>query len=236
MPPAWWYLYWSWGDWYLNLDADKRPNLDWCYRWTVGSLRLIGAYAESIADAARDAAKNTVRSWIGYVRHGFSSFESWTENLWSKVGDASFSWASSLTSAATWLRGHLPQTIRDGLQTWDSLWNGIKNAAIDWARARYEDARTWASQAVNWVNSTGVSLRAWYDLAYSWLEDFRQNAYARTTGLLGDTWRRLATFAGGSLTFWNNLWGSHADDIGKFFGNPLQFLYDKTEDFLCNRW
>ena len=235
-PPAWWFLYWNWSDWWSNLDSNRRPNLDWCFHWTVGSLRLVGAYAESVADNARDAAKNTVRQWIGYARHGFSNFSDWVDNLWGKIGAASFSWASSLTDAATWLRGRLPQTIREGLQSWQSIWDGIKNAAIDWARARYEDARAWASGAYTWVLGTGETLRNWHARAQVWVDDFRQNTYTRVTGLLGATWTRLVTFAGGSLTFWNNLWGSHADDIGKFFGNPLQFLYDRAEDFLVSRW
>lgn len=235
-PPTWWYWYWDWGDWYLNLDADDRPNLDWCYHWTVGSLRLIGGFAEAIGDAAEDAVQSTVRGWVGYIRHGFSDFEHWTENLWNKVGSASFAWASNLSDAANWLRDKFPDAVRYGWQSWQSIWDGIKQSAIDWARARYEDARAWAYGAYAWVLDTGEALKNWYNSSHTWLDDFRQNTHTRVTGLLGDTWRQLVTFAGGSLLFWQNLWGAHAEDIGRFFGNPLLFLYDRVEDFLCSEW
>lgn len=235
-PPTWWYWFWSWGDWYLNLDANKRPSFDWCYHWTAGNLRLIGRYAESLADDAVDKASDAVLRAVGRARHGFQSFGDWIDNIWSKVGSVNLPWAGSLTAAATWLRDRLPQQIRYGWSTWEGIWSDIKQGAIDWARARYEDGRAWAHGAYSWVLSVGETLKAFYDRSRAWVDDWRQNAHTRVLGILGNTWNQLTTFARGPLTFWSNLWGSHANEIGAFFGNPLLYLYDKAEDFLCSRW
>lgn len=235
-PPGWWYWYWSWGDWYLNLDAAKRPNLDWCYHWTVGALRLLGAYADDAADSVKATLSSTVRGWVGYVRHGFVDFSTWIESLGVKIGQGSFAWAGNLTDAANWLRGKLPDAVKYGSQTWGAIWDSIKQAAIDWAKARYEDARAWAYGAYAWVLDSGKAIKTWYDNSRSWLDDFRQNTHTRVVGLLGDTWKRLTTFAGGGLSFYQNLWGSHATEVGAFFGNPLLWLYDRAEAFLISRW
>jgi len=130
----------------------------------------------------------------------------------------------------------LPGDIRDNIVSWYDKFVAWYNAAISWAESRYEATRVWVANTGTWLVNGYNTVRGWYDSAHGWLDDFRWNAYARVTGWLGTTWTRAVTFFASAGTFWYNLWGSHAADIGAFWADPLGWLYDRVEAELVRRW
>jgi hypothetical protein len=257
-PPGWWGSVKTWGDWYYCVASDGHPQSCWFSNYIDACWKLLGKWIDEAADDVGDAVSGAVRSWVGYVQGGFSNFSDWIKWLQGLTGGYLPWWASSLADAADRLYWWLPAEIRQGYTSWSDLWEGIKASVRDWARARYDDAKAWADGAWQWVLNQGATLKGWYDAAGAWLDDFRQNAservrgwlgtawdwivgfwndpYGTITGTLGDSWEALKTAARDALPFWYNLWGSYADEIGAFWGDPLGYLYDRVEDFLSDKW
>jgi hypothetical protein len=233
-PQMWLDIYpeWLWDHGLTN----GKPDWYWCFHYTGCARVHFENWVFDKTDSARDTAVSWVRAFTGYVRYGYTRFEYWVDTIWNRVGAYSLWWADNLTAAADWLRNKLPDEIRSSWSTWSDIWEGIKDAVKDWARARFDAAVVWATDAWAWVIGTGNLLKSWWDTAAAWLDDFRQNAYERVTTWLGTTWTRAVTFFRDAGTFWYNLWGSYATEIGAFWADPLGWLYDRAEAELVRRW
>jgi len=233
-PPSWWYRFWTPGDWYWNLDGNQVPNWDWIWRWRLAAYWLLEAWIQEIGEWAWDYAVDVVRYFTGYVRHNYSTFENWCAALRSRTGTWVPWWASDLANAAQALYLWLPESIRSGWESWAQIWDTIKDDVWGWVQDRYEEARQLAYDAINWITDLGQAVRTWYDIAHNWLDDFRSDPWGHVTGWLGEPWQKLVTFCTGALTFFYNLWGTYAPDIGAFWDNPLLWLYDRAEDFVLD--
>lgn len=258
MPPSWWYKFKRWEEWYYATDADGYPLAHWfpayfdcCWSW-------LGLWVDEVGKWAYEEAVAIVRQFTGLVQFGYSTFQGWITALWDRVGGFVPWFADSIADAAIKLYNWLPYEIRSGLKSWADLFTGIINQVHQWAQDRYDDVRNWyyglRVQIQDWI----IQVRGWWLMAHDFLDDFRHNAENRVrewlggawqwlvnfwnnpvgtiTGYLGETWTKLYTFARDCLTFWYNLWGQYATDIGAFWGNPLRWLYDRVEDFLVSRW
>jgi len=152
----------------------------------------------------------------------------------------------------------LPYGIRAGWQSWSDLWETIKASVRAWAKDRYDAARAWASDSIQWVRSTGDQLRRWRDQVSSWIDQVRHDPYGYITGYLGSSWTwllgfsararatviewlgpdwpKLVTFSRDCVSFYYNLWSSSWRVLGDFVADPREFLLDRLESALMDRW
>lgn len=257
-PPTRWWRYNEWYDWsHWNRD-NGHPDEHWCRSWLEMAFGELQRLATDRAEPYADAIRSYLISRLGHIRGGFGSMGSWVNWLQSAVGYAVPWWASNLGAAANWLRARLPGSIREGWQTWDQIWENIKASVRNWAMARFDAARAWASQAFDWVNHVGDQLRDWRDRvagwidqvrhdprgfvlgvlgsAWRWLVSFSQNARNQVIAWLGPQWPRLRTFARDCVGFYYSLWSQSGRIIGAFVDDPRGFIFAHLERAIMDRW
>jgi hypothetical protein len=256
--PSWWYKFKTWEQWYYALDENRRPRTSWFTAYADCAAQWLGYYVDEVGDWARDKALTLVRIFTGFVQFGYDTFERWINVIWSRVGSFVPFFADNLADAAIRLYNMLPFEVRQGLRTFAQLFSQLADDVKHWAELRYNDVRDWYNGARLTVEQWIGQVREWWLSAKDFLDDFRHNPYGRIrqwlgsawdwlvsfwndpfgtiTRYLGETWTRLYNFARDCLSFWYNLWGSHASEIGAFWDNPLRWVYDRVEDFLISKW
>lgn len=256
-PTAWWSYADSW-EWSRAGANNGRPDEIWLNAWfrmTVGELSK-GAVATA-ATFTRNL-RDRLRTVIGYIRPAFQSTGEWLSYLQGVIGYIIPTWTSTIGTGLNWLRERLPATIRYGWGTWGDLWETIRSSVRSWARARYDEARQWASNAFDWVVWFGDALQRWRDRVAGWIDNFRANPYGYVAGLLGEgwswllgfysnareivigwlgpNWPRLRTFARDCVRFYYNLWSSGANELSAIVEDPQEWLRDKVERMLLYYW
>lgn len=253
-PPGWWYELWSYSDWRNNLDSQNRPNnallsMYWECCWWHMRLRV-----DKIAEGLVNATRSFLLLLIGNIRSGYLSLGSWLDQVHTILGLVLPSWASTAIDGLFHLFEIFPYAIRYGWVTWSEIWENIKTEVRDWALAFYAATMKFALDAWAWVSAWGSNIRAWWQSFSSWLANFVVNTYAvialalgaawsflvwffqnptgRVFGWLAPWWDLLRTFARDCLTYWYNIWGSHASRLSEFLSSPLDYLYDRAEAFL----
>jgi len=257
-PPSWWYAFFDWGAWYYNLDSNRRPNLLWTDYYLYSGWGWLKKLAVHEAEQYTLAARAFLIMVIGPIFYGFSSISGWLNNVDIKVGWTLPSWAAS-TMAGLWKLWHwLPWEVREGGWNWDGLWDWLVDRAIAIAHNLFDIALDWGWEAVRWVRDTGGHLRTWWlavqafvwwlahdpygaiasilNIAWPWLVEFKLNPIGWVLGWLSPWWVPLTTFARDCLTYWYNVWGSHAQDLSNFLANPLDFIADRLEQIIESRW
>lgn len=256
--PVWWHYFYPEWDWWTGMGPSNVPRSNLIGLAVRGTWRLLGLWIEEIGDWAVSKAESNVRAWTGFAASDYVTFGGWIWSIVLRLGNFVPSFADTIADAAVWLYDRLPVDIQSLTVTWYDKFVAWYNAGNSWVQANYDEAKNWATAAFNWTITTGVTLRSWYDGAHTWLDDFRNNASARVIGYLGTAWTwladfqgnyyarvtmwlspywsRLALFAGGASTFYLNLWGAYAAEIGAFWDDPLMWVYDRVEDELVRRW
>lgn len=256
--PWQWWRYNNWFDWFHKGYADGGPDEHWLNCWfkmTVGELdrRISGLAGDLVTQA-----KNALRSLIGDIRSGYGSLGDWLQNVGARVGDWLPSWAVSAADGLVKLFNKLPGTIAYGWQTWDQIWESIKNDVRNWARSMYDAAKALAFGAWSWIVLTGSTLSTWWSSAHTWLDGFRADPVGRVSGWLGAAWSWLRSFAAapvgwllgvlgvdwtdlvafrrGPLAFYFNLWSQGWQTLGDFVRDPRAFVLDRLERALMDRW
>ena len=257
-PPSEWYKYASYYQWYWHDDDDGRPTTAWCEVWLEMSFGELAEYATDKARPYVDQVKDWLVRLIGYVRSGFGSMGAWVNWLGGLVGEGVPYFAANLAEAASWLYFRLPEGVRQGWRDWDQTWEWIKESVRQWARSRYDDAVSWAYSAIRWVHDTGEQLRRWRDQVGDWIERVRGDSYGWVTGLLGDAWAwlvgfrqdarsmvlgwlgpdwpRLVTFGRDCVGFYYALWSAGWRVLGEFVADPREFVLDRLESAVLDRW
>lgn len=255
--PGWWYRWWGWGDWYLNLDSERRPNQPFIERYIRAGFSMVSDWSVEQADRYTDAAVAILRIVLGYLPSGFVSFSAWLFSLVSKIGFFMPSWANTLTGGLNRLWSWLPPEIRNNVASWWRLFQDTADQAIDWARDRYEQARARVVTLFDWWVHLGHNLGQWWQQARPVLDAFRQNPGAFVRGLLGATWNwildfrqrpaqlvqnwlgsawpLLTSFASGPLRFYYDLWSRWRANLFDFLADPLEFLWERGEAFLLRK-
>lgn len=246
---------WAYQQYYAGDPVCDRGAGSW-QRWAKDAFKKwIGEQVEW----AKDQAVWVVRGFVGWVDHGFDTFQDWINAIRNRVGTWVPDWASNLAGAIQTVWGRLPSIIRDGRRTFTEWANGLIDDATDWIEGAINTAKSIASNAWDWITSAGNTLKGWYDAAHSWLDDLRNNfvtrvrnalgnawdwlvafwndPYGTVAGWLGSAWQKVLTFSEGAFTFWYNLWANYADDLGEFLTHPFQYLYERAEDWIIdNIW
>lgn len=256
-PPDWWYSCWDWSTWYYNIDADGYPSETWCDLYIRCVWRHIKSFILAEAEIALQGVKNFLRDLIGYISPAFSSLGAWVNSIALKVGWSLPDWATSVVGGLWRLWGLFPDSISEARQTWDQIWENIKQAVKSWAHARYEDARQWATRAWDWLTGIGQAIEQWWrdfsiwlgelarhpyavvtqilGSAWHFLVDFWQNPTQKVIDWLGPTWPRLHTFARDCLAFWYNIWGTSAAVLVELLDDPLEFIWIRAEQFILRK-
>ena len=235
-PPTWWHYFYTQWDWWNNFYANYVPTPSLINLACRGTWRLIGLWVDEVGDWAKDTAQDVVRGWIGYVKYGLVTFSDWIYWLEGVTGIYVPWWALSLADAATRLHNWLPSDIRSALISWYDKFLGWYNAANAWALGQFQAARNWVANTAPWLLTGYNTVRAWYDNVANWVTNFRNDPYGTVVGWLGGAWTAWTGVCTGIVDFYNNVWQPFKVDVFAFFDHPMLFLYDKVEDYLCERW
>ena len=145
-------------------------------------------------------------------------------------------WAINLADGVTRLYMWLPSDIRSAATSWYDKLRGWYDAANAWAWGQFQAAKDWVANnapwAIDWINF----LINWYNAVGQWIVNFRNNPYGTIVGWLGSAWNAWIGIRNEIVNFHNNVWQPFKADMFAFFDHPMLFLYDKTEDYLCERW
>lgn len=256
--PRWWHYFYTDWDWWTGMGPGYVPRSHLVGMAVRGTWQLLGLWVEEIGDWAVSKAESNVRKWTGFASSDYVTFGGWIWSIVLYLGDVVLSFADTIAEGVVWLYDRLPVDIQDLTVTWYDKFVAWYEASQSWVQTNYDAAKASATLAYNWVADTGSTLSSWYSGAHTWLDDFRDNAsarvvgylgtawtwltdfrdnyYARVTGWLGSSWSKLVAFCGGALTFFYNLWGWYAPEIGAFWADPLMWLYDRVEAELVRRW
>jgi len=235
-PPGFWYIWFSWWDWTWNLSESGKVNKTITRNWLWACHRLWGNWTDEVGEYAKTSAVNLVKLWQIAAGSDVFNIQTWFGVLVAWLGSRSLSWASDVTDALVTLRGWLPHQVYLGYKTFEDLFRDIKESVKRWAIGRFDDAVTWATDAWNWVIVTGNALKTWYDTAHTWLDDFRNNAVTRVTSWLGTPWAILSGLAEDLRIFYNTVWSPWRERLVEFISDPLTYIYDRAEDYLCAKW
>lgn len=246
--PWQWWRYNGWSDWQHHDDNNGGPDEHWLQCW----FRMIAGEAKLLViEEAKDiveVASDVLRGLIGTVRGGYASISEWLSVVSARLGWSLPSWASSAIGGLIWLYLKLPQTIRDGWQSWSDIWESIKYSVRAWARDRYDAFRDWADWAWDWVVDRGQTLWSWRDrirglidsfvtdpygfvvgllgAAWLWVLSFFNNPYGYVTGLLGAAWGWLLAFRSSPVSWVVSWLGDTWSDLVAFRDGPLTFYYN----------
>lgn len=257
IPNEWWF-YNDFLDWLHRDDVGGGPDEQWLQAW----FRMVWGEAKKLvnSEAQRytDAAKQWLRDRIGYIKSGWANLGSWLLFVEQRIGSFLPSFAPTVSEGLNWLRSRLPETIRNLWQSWDQLFDSIKQSVEMRIRSLYERTKEWAAYAYDWVIAAGRILDAWRQRVQGFLDALRNDPYGTVTGWLGEAWQwlrefrnrgrdqvlewlgpdigPLLTFARDCVVFYYNLWSLGWQELGAFVEHPGEWLYDRAERILINRW
>jgi len=230
--------------------------------WLQGWFSMVFGEAVLLVDIVTqpyvDQAKELLLSVIGAVSSNFSNLASWIGQVQDWFGLPLPWWSGTVNQGLTWLRDKLPTSIRGAWQTWDNIFDGIKDAVKNWVNASYAQARDWARGAFDWAVSAGQSLISWRDRIAGRIDSFLANPYGTITTWLGHTWQWLLgfqlygrfivfewlgpdiykalTFARDCSTFYYNLWSRGWSVLSDLVDDPVDYLYTRIEQMFVDRW
>lgn len=234
--PRWWSEVHYDPGWWRNNLTDRIPNAAFMGRYRGAAKYHLEGW---IADKSRGIAKplvDAVKNTLGSLLHGYTTFSTWIETIRHRVGTYVPWWTTSLVAGLIWLRLRFPEGIRNATLTWSGLWESIKAAVRDWARARFDAAMLWVANsapwAVTWINTLG----AWYSLVAAWVTNFKNNPYGTIAGWLGTAWSVWLGIYSDILTFRNEVWVPFKVTLHDLLADPTGWLYDRIEDELIRRW
>jgi len=235
-PPQWWldtwHVYAWWND---NLD-DRVPNTAFVLYYRRAAKDRFEDWIKNAADSIARPLVNAVLWLLGSLLHGYTTFSAWINAIRARVGTYIPWWATSLANAAMRLYHWLPLAVRQATATWSDIWEGIKAAVKDWARARFDAAMTWVANTAPWVFAWVDYLSTWYYATGEWLTNFKNNPYSVMVAILGTAWSTWMSIYVGILNFYNNVWVPYKITLHDFLADPLGWVYDRVEDELIRRW
>lgn len=173
-PPDWWYRWWSGSDWYYGSDNAWHPSRELAERFLLGTWRLLEEFIS-------ETASNFAGQVFSIVSRAIGSLPFWASSIASGLGSL-FSW--------------IPDAIKYAGASWSSLFLSIQMQVWDWARARFDDARSIAYSLRDWMSRWGNPIQAWwYPIQFS-LDDFIRHPSERIRAVLGGAWTWLEQLRG----------------------------------------
>jgi hypothetical protein len=235
-PPDWWYRWWSGSDWYYGSDNDWHPKRELAERFLLGTWRLLSEFID-------ESANYLVTQGFNVLSRAIGALPFWAQTV-ARGLDSLFSW--------------IPNEIKYAGATWASLFLSVQMTVWDWARARFDDARTWTYTLRDWLGRWGNPIQAWwYPIQFS-LDDFIRHPSERIKAVLGGTWtwiealrvnlrgEVLAAFGGDLVKalalardageWLYNFKATYAKDIGEFFADPGAWIVEKIRAEIERIW
>lgn len=257
IPPWWWVACYYNEHWQENLDDEHRPTDLFMYYWWRCFWSHVHFFVNLTVVWLAGELNDLTLALLGALHEGYESFAEWIYAISDRLGDYLPDWCTSFVDGLLRLFAMFPETIRDAVETWSDIWERVRQAAEDWARARYEEARGFAYDLWDWYTALARTVTDWWQSAHDLLDDFLSDVYGFITRFLGEAWTfltwfwsnpaaalavwlapwwtPLVTFATDCLDFWYNVWGSYAQELSEFLADPLGFLWDRGEAWLNRR-
>jgi hypothetical protein len=235
-PPAWWYRWWSYQDWYGGSDDDWHPGRELAERYILGAWRLLGEWvdesAEKFASSALTLARaliGTLPGWAGTVARGLVA-------LLDRIGEGVLIWASNAIQAAQRLYDWLPLEIKVAGMSWATLFEFVKNSVKSWVQTTYAQFVSDARTAIEWARNQGTFLVTWYNSVGNWLTAFKLSPKSLIDSLYGSGLAaaiHLATDAGPWLY---SLWAIYHAEVSAFVADPGAWIKARLEAELNRIW
>ena len=257
-PPTVWWVWNSWSDWYQHKDWHNIPDEHWIRRWLWMCIQCIRVSFESGIKNLIDRSRDGIMRLVGYARGGFGTLSDWVDHLHRVTGGFIPGWTSSLANGLDWLRNRLPAPIRDAWQSWDQLFESIRESVRQWVRSTYDWVVTLGRNAWDWAQNQGERVKRWVDSVQSWIDRFRADPYGTITQTLGAAWSwllgfyrsgrdqvlawlgpdigKLLTFGRDCVTFYYNLWARGWSFLGDLIDDAGRVILNKAISEIEKRW
>ena len=126
----------------------------------------------------------------------------------------------------------MSQFIKQLGQVWSwfsNWWGNVWDTIDDWWDGVYGYVKDWVSTAIQGVRDWVDDTRAWLGRLESDWVDFRQNILS-TLARTFDVQQMI----NGALLPWRdlfNFWGSFSHEVGAFFTNPIEYIWNRFSDW-----
>jgi hypothetical protein len=235
-PPAWWYEWDTYSNWFNGSDAAWHPGADLGWRYMLYSWRLLGRWVDESASFAATAWGNFFRAVIGTLPSWAGSVAGGLTNLLSRIGEGVLVWASNALDAAQWLFNRLPDEIKYAGLSWSQLFTNAENVVKAWVATTYATAVSWASTAFGWITNQGTALVVWHNNVFGWIDDIQHNFVARVASALGSPWPWLSAFSLSAGPWLSSLFANHHADLSAFLADPGAWIKARLEAELTRIW
>lgn len=257
-PPGFWLDFYTSSAWYNHIDSNYIPDATWISYWMRASWLTLFAWIVEIGQFAINDAVDWVRSFTGWLQHGYATFAQWLDAIRTRVGTWIPAWTSDLASGLQFVWNLFPYEVREAIHTFGEHLDNALDGLYARVLRYYEQTVADVEFAVSWIVSAGAQIRSWYfdvrdtinafvddpggyikqrlGTVWDWVVAFWNNPRAYVETLLEPWWTRLYVFARDCLNYWYDVWGIHAQTLSNFLAAPLAWLYDRVEDELISRW
>ena len=185
-----------------------------------------------------------------YLAYYFSSFNDWIDwaatqlaNIfsWETIKSLIKGWLPQLESAVDWFLNRL-SWFTTQVTNW---WNSTKTTVQGWISSAISGIRTLVDQTNTWLANLQEAWDSWASQLPNWNEvwGWFGNWWGNTLVNLGNWWTQRLTEVTSLLNtaflerepFWAG-WQDVRDQVVEFITAPLQWFYDRLDDFFERFW
>lgn len=178
-------------------------------------------------------------SWLGDY---FELLSDWTSaiagylydaaNWWDEVTEAIediLSWSSIKSLIRNWLSGI--EELVDWFQTWEAYVRGI---VVLWWATVINEVQSWIDNAIENVQELISQIETYLNTLQSAWDNFTSSILPSLANLI-EVNELISSWFKEFAPFWEG-WLDWKDKVTEFFADPLQWLYDRVEEFFERFW
>lgn len=233
-PWTWWYLFYSYGDWYNNSDDNWHPYPYLAWLVLMGVFRLISNYIDESATTLASGALaifwaviGSLPGWAGTIGRGLDS-------LLGRIGVGFLSWAESALQAAQRLYEWLPDEVKVAGLSWSTYLEFVGARIRLWVVSIYDAARNYANELHDWYVREGQAIAGWVVVNRNWIDDLYRTFNAKVLAALGDSWMWLSAFRNDVAPWLVAFRALYATTVSEFFADPLGYFYSRAESWILD--
>ena len=185
-----------------------------------------------------------------YLANYFSDFGDWVDDIADQVADI-LSWSNIRSLIRSWL-----PDIEDLVDWWDRWWKWVGEEIDDWWRDKKHDVWGWIEEAEDWLKGLIGSVETALNTLKAAWDDFKGKipSIDNIIAWFGNWWALILAqiITWGALTatqidtlidswfksyepFWAG-WQDWRDKVIEFFTDPLQWLYNRMDEWFERFW
>lgn len=180
-----------------------------------------------------------VGSWLGNGFRDLSDFtayiagilydgEQWWTDVENRLGDV-LSWYNIKTLIRDWL-----PFIDAAIQWYENAWANIWVEINTWWPSVETEIKSWIASATDGIESLISQVESWLSNLQSAWDNFTSTILPTLTNLT-DVDNLIASWFTNFTPFWEG-WLDWKDSVAEFFADPLQWLYDKMDEWFERFW